>query len=38
MEDENHTGLILSIIIGFTVLVVCGVVASLLIFLAWLII
>lgn len=38
MEDGNHIGLILSIIIGFTILVACGLIASLMVFLAWLII
>ena len=38
MDDGNHTGLILSIIIGFTILVACGLISALMVFLAWLII
>lgn len=35
MEEGNRTGLIISIIIGIAILAACGVLAALLIFLAW---
>lgn len=38
MEDNSHTGLILSIIIGLVILVACGLLAALFVFLAYLII
>ena len=37
MEDNNHTGLILSIIIGLVILVACGLLAGLMVFLGVLI-
>lgn len=38
MEDNSHTGLILSIIIGLVILVACGLLAALFALLAYLII
>ena len=38
MENDNHTGLILSVIIGIVLLIVCGVVGTLLVMLGLLVI
>jgi len=37
MEDNNHTGIILSLIIGLVILVACGLLAGLMIMLGVLI-
>jgi hypothetical protein len=35
MEENSHTGLLLSIIIGIAILTVCGLLAALFVFLAY---
>jgi hypothetical protein len=37
MEDNSHTGLLLSIIIGIVILTACGLLAGLFVFLSYLI-